>query len=89
MEMKQLSYYEKNKDKIKAKYNDAKMNKEPRKYKRDKNKELSEEDKPICLKIQEYNKLVTIFYKMQDLKLNTDEIERKIDLQKSILDANI
>lgn len=84
------SYYQRNKDKIKAKYQEAKKSKVPQKRgRKPKHEILNDEDKMIDIRIQEYNRLVTLFFKMQDQKLNTEEIELKIDILKYQLDNYI
>lgn len=86
------SYYQRNKDKIKAKYQEMKKNKVPQKQGRKQGRKhelLNDEDKTIDIQIQEYNRLVTLFFKMKDQKLNTEEIELRIDILKYRLDNDI
>lgn len=84
------SYYQRNKDKIKAKYQEMKKNKVLQKRgRKPKHELLNDEDKPIDIQIQEYNRLVTLFFKMKDQKLNTEEIELRIDILKYHLDNDI
>lgn len=84
------SYYQRNKDKIKAKYQEMKKNKVLQKRRRKpKHELLNDEDKTIDIQIQEYNRLVSLFFKMKDQKLNTEEIELRIDILKYHLDNDI
>lgn len=68
------SYYQRNKEK--------KRGRKPKQL-------LNDDDKPIDIQIQEYNRLVSLFFKMKDQKLNTEEIELRIDILKYRLDNNI
>lgn len=84
------SYYQRNKDKIKAKYQEMKKNKVLQKRgRKPKHELLNDEDKTIDIQIQEYNRLVSLFFKMKDQKLNTEEIELRIDILKYHLDNDI
>lgn len=64
-------------------------NKTPQKRRRIPKRELTEEEKPLDLRIQEYNRLVGLYFKMQEQKLNTDEILIKIEIIKERLNNEI